>query len=67
MLERNIFPWLGKKPITDIQPKDILVCLRIIEDRGTIETAHRTLQICGQVFRYAVATGRADRETSLTI
>lgn len=62
MLERNIFPWLGNKPITDIQPKDILACLRIVEDRGTIETAHRTLQICGQVFRYAVATGRAERD-----
>lgn len=56
MLERNIFPWLGNKPITDILPKDILSCLRRVEDRGTIETAHRTLQICGQVFRYAVAT-----------
>ena len=56
MLERNIFPWLGGKPITDILPKDILSCLRRIEDRGTIETTHRTLQICGQVFRYAVAT-----------
>ncbi len=62
MLERNIFPWLGSKPIADIQPKDILDCLRRIEDRGTIETAHRTLQICGQVFRYAVATGRANRD-----
>jgi integrase len=62
MLERNIFPWLGSKPITDILPKDILACLRRVEDRGTIETAHRTLQICGQVFRYAVATGRADRD-----
>jgi hypothetical protein len=62
MLERNIFPWLGGKPITDILPKDILLCLRRVEDRGTIETAHRTLQICGQVFRYAVATGRAERD-----
>ncbi|MFA5919784.1 MAG: integrase arm-type DNA-binding domain-containing protein [Methylococcaceae bacterium] len=62
MLERNIFPWLGGKPINDILPKDILECLRRIEDRGTIETAHRTLQICGQVFRYAVATGRIDRD-----
>jgi integrase len=62
MLERNIFPWLGSKPITDILPKDILACLRRVEDRGTIETAHRTLQICGQVFRYAVATGRAERD-----
>ncbi|MDO9269399.1 MAG: integrase arm-type DNA-binding domain-containing protein [Methylobacter sp.] len=62
MLERNIFPWLGSKPITDILPKDILECLRRVEDRGTIETAHRTLQICGQVYRYAVATGRAERD-----
>lgn len=62
MLERNIFPWIGKKPITDILLKDILDCLRRVEDRGTIETAHRSLQICGQVFRYAVATGRAERD-----
>jgi integrase len=62
MLERNIFPWLGNKPITDILPKDILECLRRVEDRGTIETVHRTLQICDQVFRYAVATGRAERD-----
>jgi integrase len=62
MLERNIFPWLGSKPITDILPKDILECLRRVEDRGTIETAHRTLQICGQVYRYAVATGRVERD-----
>ncbi|MFI3198182.1 MAG: integrase arm-type DNA-binding domain-containing protein [Methylococcaceae bacterium] len=62
MLERNVFPWLGSQPITAILPKDILACLRRVEDRGTIETAHRTLQICGQVFRYAVATGRVDRD-----
>jgi integrase len=62
MLERNVFPWLGHKPMTDILPKDILDCLRRVEDRRTIETAHRTLQICGQVFRYAVATGRAERD-----
>ncbi len=62
MLERNIFPWLGSRPITDILPKDILECLRRVEAKGTIETAHRTLQVCGQVFRYAVATGRAERD-----
>ena len=62
MLERNIFPSLGSKPITDILPKDILACLRLVENRGTIETAHRTLQICGQVFRYAVSTGRIERD-----
>jgi len=62
MLERNIFPWLGAKPITNILPIDILNCLRRLEDRGTLETAHRVLQICGQVFRYAVATSRIDRD-----
>ncbi|MDP1657855.1 MAG: integrase arm-type DNA-binding domain-containing protein [Methylotenera sp.] len=62
MLERNIFPWLGSKPITDILPRDILSCVERVADRGTIETAHRSLQLCGQVFRYAVATGRVDRD-----
>jgi Arm DNA-binding domain len=62
LLSQNISPWLGSKPITDILVKDILDCLRRIEERGTIETAHRTLQITGQVFRYAVATGRAERD-----
>ena len=62
MLERNVFPWLGSKPITEIRAVDILECLRRVEDRGAIETAHRTLQICSQVLRYAVATGRADRD-----
>ena len=62
MLERNVFPWLGSKQITEIRAVDILECLRRVEDRGAIETAHRTLQICGQVFRYAVATGRMERD-----
>ncbi len=62
MLERDIFPWLGTKPITDILPIDILNCVRRVEDRGTIETARRVLQICGQVFRYAVQTSRVDRD-----
>ncbi len=62
MLERNIFPWLGSQPINDILPMDVLTCLRRVEGRGTIESAHRTLQLCGQVFRYAVVTGRADRD-----
>jgi integrase len=62
MLERDVFPWLGSKPITDILPVDILNCVRRVEDRGTIETAHRVLQLCGQVFRYAVQTSRVDRD-----
>jgi integrase len=57
LLEINVFPWLGHVPIKDILPMDILECLRRVEERGAIETARRTLQVCGQVFRYGVANG----------
>lgn len=62
LLERNVFPWLGNRPITDILPIEILKCLTRVEDKGTIETAHRVLNVCSQVFRYAVATARIDRD-----
>jgi integrase len=61
-LERDIFPWMGKSPISEIKPRELLSVLRRIESRGAIETAHRLQQTCGQVFRYAVVTGRADRD-----
>lgn len=61
-LERDIFPWIGGKPIADIKAPELLSTVRRIEDRGALETAHRALQNCGQVFRYAVATGRAERD-----
>jgi len=60
-LENDVFPWIGGKPIGEITAPEVLACLRRIEQRGAIETAHRVLQNCGQVFRYAVATGRAER------
>ncbi len=63
-LQTYIFPWLGKKPINEITAPDLLGCLRRIEERGIIETAHRVKAACGQVFRYAVATGRTDRDPS---
>lgn len=63
-LERDIFPWLGGKPIADITAPELLAAVRKIEDRGRLETAHRALQNCGQVFRYAIATGRAERDPS---
>lgn len=63
-LELNLFPWLGKRPVDLIQPLEILVCLRRIEGRGALDTAHRALQNVGQVLRYAVATGRATRDIS---
>lgn len=62
--ERDIFPWLGEKPISEISPPDLLTVLRRIEDRGAVETAHRAMNSCGQVFRYAIATGRAERDPS---
>ena len=63
-LRRDIFPWLGGKPIADITAPQVLESIRRIENRGALETAHRALQNCGQVFRYAVATGRAGRDPS---
>ena len=63
-LELNVFPWLGTQPVSSITAPALLVVLRRIEDRGAIETAHRVKQICSQVFRYAVATGRAERDPS---
>ena len=63
-MERDIFPWIGKQPIAQISAQDLLAVLRRIESRGAIETAHRAHQNCGQVFRYAVATGRAERDPS---
>lgn len=61
-LERDIFPWVGTKPIADISAQLLLATVRKIEDRGRLETAHRALQNCGQIFRYAIATGRAERD-----
>lgn len=61
-LELNIFPWLGKRLVRTITPPDLLQVLRRMEGRGAVETAHRVQASCGQVFRYAIATGRAERD-----
>lgn len=63
-LEKDIFPWLGGKPIAEITAPELLAVLRRIENRGALDTTHRAHQNCGQVFRYAVATGRAERDPS---
>jgi len=63
-LERDIFPWMGGRPIADVAAPELLGVVRQIENRGALETAHRALGNCGQVFRYAVATGRAKRDPS---
>ena len=61
-LEKYIFPRLGNHPIAEITAPDLLMELRRIEARGTHETAHRTRAACGRIFRYAIATGRAERD-----
>jgi len=61
-LEADIFPWLGKRAIAEIKAPEVLAVIRRVENRGALETAHRAMQNCGQVFRYAVATGRAERD-----
>lgn len=63
-LEKNVFPWIGSRPICDIAASDLLQVARRIESRGATETARRVLGICGQVFRYAVSLGRAERDPS---
>ena len=63
-LERDVFPWIGRKPIASIRPADLLELLRRVKSRGAIETTHRVQQNCGQVFRYAVATARAESDPS---
>lgn len=61
-LEKDVFPWIGGTPIAELNAPALLTTVRRIEARGALDTAHRALQNCGQIFRYAVATGRAERD-----
>jgi len=61
-LENNVFPYLGSESIVDINTPTVLSVIRKIEKRGAYETAHRALSNCGQIFRYAIATGRLERD-----
>lgn len=60
-LQNDVFPWLGQRPVADITAPELLAVLRRIEERGAIDTAHRVHQNLSQIFRYAIATGRAER------
>jgi integrase len=66
-LEADIFPQIGSRPIAEIDAPELLDALRKVEKRGVIETARRLRQICGQVFRYAVASGRAKHDPSIDL
>ena len=61
-LERDVFPQIGVRPVSKVTAPELLAVIRRIEARGAVETAHRALQNCGQLFRYAIATGRAARD-----
>lgn len=63
-LKNDAFPWLGNRPIAEITPPELLKVLRRIEERGAVESAQRMRYYCGQIFRYAIATGRAERDVS---
>ena len=60
--EKDILPYIGSKPITEITAPELLTVLRRIENRGAVDTAHRAHQNCGKIFRYAIATGKAERD-----
>jgi integrase len=60
-LEAHILPKLGNRPVAEITAPEVLSVLRVVEARGTLDTAQRVMQICGQIFMYAIATGRAER------
>ena len=60
ILENNIYPYLGSRPIKDIKPLELLAALQRIEKRGASELANKVRQRCGEVFRYAIVTGRAE-------
>lgn len=60
-MENDVFPYIGAKPIAELSAPEFLKVARRIEERGAVESAHRILQNCGAVMRYAIATGRAER------
>ena len=60
-LQNDVFPFIGTRPITDIEAPELLAVLRKIEARGAIESAHRAQDACGQVFRYGIAAGYCTR------
>lgn len=66
-LEKYVFPEIGNRPISEIKAPEVLKLIQALEARGIIESAYRTKIICGQVFRYAVATGRADGDPTAAL
>jgi len=63
-LEKDLFPYFAARRVSDIKPVELLAAVRQVEERGALDVAHRVLTTAGQVWRYAVATGRAERDIS---
>lgn len=61
-LNYDVFPVFGARQVGDIEAPELLEMLRRIEARGAVETAHRVRTVCSQIFRFAIATGRAKRD-----
>jgi integrase len=61
-LETNLFPFIGRRPIAEIEAPELLAAVRKIEERGAFDLAHRMVQVAGQIFRYGIATGRCKRD-----
>ena len=66
-LEKDLFPFLGARRISDIEAIELLATVRRVEERGALDVAHRVLTTAGQVWRYAVATGRTPRDITADI
>lgn len=64
LLEKDVYPSIGAMPIASIAPRDVLAVVRKVEAREVFETAHRVHQLCGRVFRFAVAEGSAERDVT---
>jgi integrase len=63
-LDKNVYPFLGHRPIAEIEAPELLETIRKMETRGAHDLAHRVMSVCGQVFRYGVATGRCKSDLS---
>lgn len=64
LLRKELFPFIGQKPVSELKAPELLVVLRAIEQKGRVDTAHRARQVAGQVLTYAIQTGRAERNVA---
>ena len=67
ILEDNLFPYIGRRPINAITPRELLAVIRRVEERGALTIAHKVLRDAGRVFRYAVTTGRAEYDVAASL